>query len=122
MVGARSARRACSIELHTSMPFHKSWFGYGLAAIYIVWAIPFIYRALHATGGWISLKGMDIAIATFPSSFTVGLLLETLGWRPNYSPPGVLEYLEIGFHLLVTAAVVYAIGYGIEWLLRRLPG
>jgi len=34
----------------------------------------------------------------------------------------VLEYLEIAFHVLVTAAVVYAIGYGIQWVLRRLTG
>ena len=104
------------------MPFHKSWFGYLLAAAYIAFAIPFIHRALNATGGWISLKGLDIAIATIPSSFTFGLLLETLGWRPNYSERGVLEYLEIAFHVLVTAAVVYAIGYGIQWVLRRLTG
>jgi hypothetical protein len=34
----------------------------------------------------------------------------------------VLGYLEIAFHVLVTAAVVYAIGYGIEWAVRRLSG
>jgi hypothetical protein len=50
---------------------HKSWLGYALAAAYIAFAIPFIHRALHATGGWISLKGLDIAIATIPSSFHV---------------------------------------------------
>jgi len=104
------------------MPFHKSWLGYVLAGAYIAFAIPFIHRALHATGGWISLKGLDIALATIPSSFTFGLLFEALGWRPSYSYPGVLEYLEIGFHILVTAAVVYAIGYGIEWVIRRLFG
>ena len=104
------------------MPFHKSWLGYALAAAYLAFAIPFIHRALNATGGWISLKGLDIAIATIPSSFTFGLLLETLGWRANYSDLGVLGYLEIAFHVLVTAAVVYAIGYGIEWASRRLLG
>lgn len=102
------------------MPFHKSWFGYTFAVVYIAWVIPYIHRALHATGGWINLKGLDIAIGTFPSSFTIGLLLETLGWRPDYSNMGVLEYLEIGFHVIVTAVVVYAIGYGIEWAVRRL--
>ena len=102
------------------MPFHKSWLGYALAAVYIAIAIPWIHRELHATGGWISLKGLGIAIITFPSGFTFGLLFEVLGWRPNYSNMGMLEYLEIGFHVLVTAAVVYAIGYGIEWIVRRL--
>ena len=102
------------------MRFHCSWLGYVLAGAYIAWAIPFIHRALNATGGWISLKGLDIAIATIPSSFTFGLLFETLGWRVNYSDPGVLGYLEIAFHVLVTAAVVYAIGYGVEWIMRRL--
>ena len=102
------------------MPLHKSWLGYALAAAYVAFAIPFIHRALHATGGWISLKGLDIAIATIPSSFTFGLLLETLGWRPNYSDMGFLEYAEIAFHVVVTAAVVYAIGYGIEWIFRRV--
>lgn len=104
------------------MSFHKSWLGYVLAAAYVAFAIPFIHRALHATGGWISLKGLDIALATIPSSFTFGLLFETLGWRANYSELGVLGYLEIAFHVLVTAAVVYAIGYGIEWIFRRLAG
>ena len=104
------------------MPFHKSWLGYALAAAYVAFAIPFIHRALNATGGWISLKGLDVAIATIPSSFTFGLLFETLGWRANYSDLGVLGYAEIAFHVLVTAAVVYAIGYGIERALRRLAG
>jgi hypothetical protein len=104
------------------MRFYQSWLGYVLAGVYIAAAIPFIHRALNATGGWISLKGLDIALATIPSSFTFGLMFEALGWRPNYSDLGVLGYLEIAFHVLVTAAVVYAIGYGIEWAVRRLSG
>ena len=104
------------------MRFYQSWLGYVFAGAYVAFAIPFIHRALNATGGWISLKGLDIALATIPSSFTFGLLFEALGWRPNYSDLGVLGYLEIAFHVLVTAAVVYAIGYGIEWAVRRLSG
>jgi len=102
------------------MRFSLSWLGYAFAAAYVVFAIPFIHRALHATGGWISLKGLDVAIATIPSSFTFGFLFDALGWKVNYFEPGVPGYLQIAFHVLVTAFVAYAIGFGIEWLVRRL--
>ena len=104
------------------MPFHKSWLGYVLAAVYIAAAIPMIHHALTVTGGWISLRRLDIALVTIPSSFTFGLLFEALGWKPDYNPPSVAGYADIAFHVLVTALVIYAIGYGIEWAVRRLSG
>lgn len=102
------------------MPFHRSWFGYVLAAVYIAAAIPMIHHALTVTGGWISLRRLDIALVTIPSSFTFGLLFEALGWKPDYNPPSVAGYADIVFHVLVTAALVYAIGFAIEWVIRRL--
>ena len=102
------------------MPFLKSWLGWVLAGVYIAAAIPMIYRAFHQTGGWISLTKLDVAIITFPSSFTLGFLFEFLGWNPSYSQLGAAGYLDMGFHLLVTAVIFYALGYGIEWGIRRL--
>ena len=102
------------------MSYFKSWLGYAFAGVYVVIAIPMIYHAFHVTGGWISLRRLDVAIITFPSSFTIGLLLDALGFRPSYTQPTVLTYLDIGFHVVVTAAMLYALGYGIEWVGRRL--
>ena len=33
---------------------------------------------------------------------------------------GAAGYVDIGFHLLATAAFFYALGYGIEWAVRRM--
>ena len=102
------------------MPFYKSWLGWVLAGVYIAVAIPMIRHELTVSGGWISLKKLGVAIITFPSSFTLGFLFEFLGWNPSYSNIGVAGYLDIAFHVLATAAFVYALGYGIEWVIRRL--
>ena len=102
------------------MRFHQSWLGWVFAAVYLAAAIPLIYRAFHQTGGWISLTKLDVAIITFPSSFTLGFLFEFLGWNPSYSNLGVAGWLDMGFHLLITAAILYSLGYGIEWAVRRL--
>ena len=102
------------------MRFYQSWLGWVLAGVYIAAAIPMIHHALHVTGGWITLRRLDVALITIPSSFTFGFLFEALGWQPSYNNIGVAGYLDIGFHVLVTAAFVYALGYGIEWAIRRL--
>ena len=102
------------------MSFHKSWLGWVLAGIYIAAAIPMIYRAFHQTGGWISLTKLDVAIITFPSSFSLGFLFEFLGWNPSYTNLGVAGWLDMGFHVLVSGAIFYALGFGIEWVIRRL--
>ena len=102
------------------MPFHKSWLGWVLAGVYIAIAIPMIRHELTVSGGWISLKKLGVAIITFPSSFTLGFLFEFLGWNPSYTNLGPAGYLDMGFHLLATAAFFYALGYGIEWAVRRL--
>ena len=102
------------------MPFHKSWLGWVLAGVYIAIALPMIRHELTVSGGWISLKKLGVAIITFPSSFTLGFLFEFLGWNPSYTNLGAAGYVDIGFHLLATAAFFYALGYGIEWAVRRL--
>ncbi|MGH8675743.1 MAG: hypothetical protein ACREVG_15710 [Burkholderiales bacterium] len=99
--------------------FHRSRFGYALGAAYIVAAVYFINSELRAAGGEINLRGLGVALATLPSQLTFGLLFESLGWRVNYSELGMTGYLQIGFHVLATAAVCYLIGYGIERLARR---
>jgi len=104
------------------MRLHRSWFGYALAVPYIVAAVYFIDGELRSVGGWINLRGLGVALVTLPSQLTVGFLLEGMGWRVNYSDLGAGGYVQIGMHVLVTAAVVYFIGYGIERLARRLFG
>jgi hypothetical protein len=102
----------------------RSWLGYALGAAYVVAAVYFINEELRHVGGWINLRGLGVALITLPSQLTFGFLFEALGWRVNYSDLGVSGYVQIGFHVLVTAVVLYLIGYGIERLARRLftPG
>jgi hypothetical protein len=106
------------------MKIYRSWLGYALGAAYVVAAVYFTNAELRHVGGWINLRGLGVALITFPSQLTFGLLFEGLGLRMNYSDLGVIGYAQIAFHILVTAAVVYLIGYGIERLARRLfaPG
>jgi hypothetical protein len=71
-------------------------------------------------GGWITLRGMGTFILTAPSQLVFGNLLPLLGVpRISYSHLGLLGYSQIILHLLFTALVVYFLGFGIEWIVRR---
>ena len=93
-----------------------------MALIYLVlagWVVQDELR--HTGGGWINLRGMGTTLVTAPSQMTFGYLLEFLGLkRVNFSSPGIAGYSQLVLHLLVTAAVVYLVGYGLEWAVRRL--
>ena len=103
------------------MPLLGSRFGYILAVLYLLLAGRLIWTDLHASGGWINLRSMGTVLVTAPSQVTLGYLMKALGIRPiNFSDPGVGGYTQIVLHLLVTAVVVYLIGYGLEWGGRRV--
>lgn len=75
----------------------------------------------HTGGGWINLRGIGTTIVTAPSQATLGTLLRKAGVpRVNFAAPGTAGYLELAVHLLVTAVVIYLIGWGLEWIARRL--
>ena len=96
--------------------------GWTLAAIYLCGAIWIVQEELHYSGGgWISLRGMLAEIATVPSQVTLGTLLRGLGVpKVNYDHPGVVGYLQLLAHVLLTAGLIYLIGWGLEWVVRRL--
>jgi hypothetical protein len=93
-----------------------------LAGIYLVIAGYVAQDEIrHTGGGWINLRGMGTFILTAPSQATLGNLLSWLGIpRVSYSDLGVLGYAQIVLHLLVTAGVVYLLGWGLEWVGRRV--
>jgi hypothetical protein len=100
----------------------RSWFGAFLAVIYLVGAGYLAWDDVHnKSGGFITLRGMMTTIATAPSQATFGVLFGNLGVpRINYPEPGPLGVAQLLFHLLVTASVVYLVGFGLEWLVRWL--
>jgi hypothetical protein len=104
------------------MPLLTSRFGFLLTLIYLAgagWVVQDELR--HTGGGWINLRGMGTTIVTAPSQATIGYLLQAFGVkRINFNEPGISGYAQLALHLLVTAAVVYLIGYGIEWGARRI--
>ena len=103
------------------MPLLASRFGYVLAVIYLILAGRLIWTDIHASGGWINLRSMGTVLVTAPSQVTLGYLMKAVGIRPvNFSDPGFGGYAQIILHLLVTAAVVYLLGYGLEWGVRRM--
>lgn len=95
--------------------------GLALGVIYLIagiWVVQDEVR--HSHGGWINLRGMGATIVTAPSQLTLGELLRALGVpRVNYNSPGIAGYAELAVHLLLTAVVVYLVGWGLEWLGRR---
>ena len=103
------------------MPLFASRFGYLLAVIYLVLGGRLIWTDLHSSGGWINLRSMGTVLITAPSQVTLGYLMKAVGVKPvNFSDPGLGGYAQIILHLLVTAFVIYLLGYGLEWGFRRL--
>lgn len=103
------------------MRIYQSWLGAALGLLYTAAAVYVVRDELKNTGGgWINLRGMGVMIVTAPSQVTFGLALEWLGVpRINYSEPGLGGYGQLALHVLVSAAFVYLLGYGIEWAARR---
>ena len=103
------------------MSLLASRLGYALALIYLVLSGRLIWTDLHSSGGWINLRSMGTVLVTAPSQVTLGYLMKAVGIKPiNFSDPGFGGYAQIVVHLLVTACVVYLLGYGLEWIGRRL--
>jgi hypothetical protein len=103
------------------MKIYQSWLGATLALIYTSIAVYVVQDELrHTGGGWINLRGMGVMLVTAPSQATFGVVLEWLGVpRVDYSEPGLGGYSQLVLHVLVSAAVIYLLGYGIEWATRR---
>ena len=103
------------------MKIYQSWLGAALALIYTCGAVYVVQDELRNTGGgWINLRGMGTMIVTAPSQVTFGVVLGWLGVpRVDYSNPGLGDYIQLVLHVLVSAAVVYLLGYGVEWAARR---
>lgn len=103
------------------MSWPRSITGGALASLYLVIAGYVAQDEIrNPGGGWITLRGMGTFILTAPSQLVFGNLLPLLGVpRIRYSDLGVSGYSQILLHLLFTALVVYFVGYGLEWLVRR---
>ena len=103
------------------MKIYQSWLGAALALLYAALATYVVRDELRNTGGgWINLRGMGTVLVTAPSQVTFGVALERLGVpRINYSQPGLSGYGQLALHVIVSAAAVYLLGYGVEWAARR---
>lgn len=103
------------------MKNYHSWLGTILCSLYTIGAVYVVQDELRNTGGgWINLRGMGTMIVTAPSQVTFGIVLEWLGVpRVDYSEPGLGDYSQLVLHVVVSAAAVYLLGYGIEWATRR---
>ena len=104
------------------MPLLGSRVGYALAVLYLGIVGYIVQDELrHTGGGWINLRGMGTVLVTAPSQATLGVLLKKLGVpQVNYNEPGLLGYAQLITHVLLSAVVVYLVGYGLEWGVRRV--
>jgi hypothetical protein len=100
---------------------YQSWLGTILSLAYTAAAVYVVQDELrHSGGGWINLRGLGTALVTFPSQLTLGVVLEWLGVpRVNFWEPGVVDYSQLVMHVVVSATVVYLVGYGVEYVVRR---
>ena len=103
------------------MKIYQSRLGAALSFLYAALAAYVVQDELRNTGGgWINLRGMATVLVTAPSQVTFGVALEWLGVpRVDYSQPGLSGYSQLVLHVMVSAAVVYLLGYGVEWAARR---
>lgn len=94
--------------------FPRSVFGLVLAVIYVAIGVYAVIDARsYQGGGWISLKGIGVAIVTLP----VTLLFEALGFKPNYQ-----RNIDMVFLIGVCTVLVYFVGAGLGWLAHALFG
>jgi hypothetical protein len=119
---AAALRSDTSFFHGNSLKIYQSRLGIILGLLYTVFAVYVVQDDLRHTGGdWINLRGMGTVLVTAPSQVTFGVVLERLGVpRVDYSGPGLSGYSQLVLHVAVSAAAVYLLGYGIEWVIRRL--
>ena len=98
-----------------------SWLGCLLSSVHVAAAVYVVQDELrHKGGGWINLRGLGTLLITLPSQLTVGVALKWLGVPAvNFDDPGAGGYCQLLIHVLVTAALIYLIGAGVEWVFRR---
>lgn len=103
------------------MKIYQSWVGAALGLLYTIVAVYFVRDDLRNTGGgWINLRGFGVVIITAPSQATCGVVLKWLGVpQVDYAEPGLGDYSQLVLHVVVTALIVYLLGYVIEWAARR---
>src|SRR5687768_15684446 len=96
--------------------------GLGLAVLYLPCAAWIVQDELrHGHGGWINLRGFGTSIVTAPSQVTLGMALGWLGVAPpSYAAPGWRDVAQLTAHVVVTAAMLYGLGAGLEWLVRTV--
>jgi hypothetical protein len=103
------------------MKIYQSWLGAAFSLIYTAAAVYVVQDEVrHTGGGWINLRGLGTVLITAPSQLTLGAALRRLGVpQVNFAEPGVSGYAQLTTHVLVSALVIYLIGYAVEWALRR---
>ncbi|MEB3830557.1 hypothetical protein [Phormidium sp. CCY1219] len=106
------------------MKLYQSRFGYAMSLIYLIGSGSFIWWEFHSyRGGMFDFCGLGLIRFIFPSLLTVGVVLEKIGVpqiKLSCSYMGLADSLQFGLHLSITAVFVYLIGYGVEWIVRRV--
>jgi hypothetical protein len=94
--------------------FPRSPFGLVLAVLYVALGVYAVIDARsNQGGGWISLKGIGVALVTFP----VSLPLEALGFKPNYQ-----RNLDMALVIGACTALVYLLGVALGRIAQVLFG
>jgi hypothetical protein len=103
-------------------PFTRSWVGYALAGVYVALAVGVIqWEIRHTGGGWINLRDLGTKLVTVPSQVVFSPIFKAMGVPPiNVDRAGVSDIAQLGFHVLVTATLCYALGWAIHTAVRRL--
>ena len=99
----------------------RSWLASTLATVYVVVAALIIrWEVRNTGGGFINLRAFGTNAVTAPSQLILGPVFRALGVaRIDIDDPGPSGWVQLTVHVVVTAALVYAVGWGIEWLARR---
>lgn len=94
--------------------FPRSSVGLVLAVLYVALGIYAVIDARsNQGGGWISLKGIGVALVTFP----VSLPLEALGFKPRYQ-----RNLDMALLIGACTVLVYFLGVALGRLAQALWG
>lgn len=103
------------------MKLPRSWFGAGLAVVYVVAATYITQDEIrHSHGGWINLRGLGTTLITAPSQVLVAPVLRLFGVPAvNYANLGFAAYCQFVIHILVSAMVVYLLGVALHRISRR---
>ena len=103
------------------MPLLRSWLAWTFATTYVLIAAFVIQWEVRNTGGgFINLRALGTNAVTAPSQLILGPVFRAFGVPAiDIDDPKPSGYIQLGVHVLVTAAIVYALGWGVEWWVRR---